>query len=178
MARPNSTLHDIATSIEEIHARLSNLIGVALDQGGQLSRVHVDRVMTLLQVMGPNLKELADVCDAAYALSSAEEKKGPRAGSFKEGAAACLAAMRRAETIAEHNPSGNYFQDRDEAMAEIMRAAGDMPHHSAGALAVLAEYFIGGCQFGQYNLACWEPEAMMTDEERAAHRESINAACD
>lgn len=103
--------------------------------------------------------------------------KGPHPGSFEEGAAACLAALQRAEAIAEHNPKGDYFQDRDEAMAEIMRAAGDIPHHAAGALAVLAEYFVGGCQFGQYDIACWKPEVMMSDEERTAYRESINAAC-
>lgn len=178
MAGPNSTLHDIAGSIEGVHAQLANLTEIALDQEWTVSPKSIDRALTLLRVMKSSLEELAAVRDAAYALSRAENYERPHAGAFKEGAAACLAAMRRAETIAEHNPSGDYFPDRDEAMAVIMRAAGDMPHHSAGALAVLAEYFIGGCQFGQYDLACWKPEAMMTNEERAAYRESINAACD
>lgn len=174
MARSNSTLYDIATSIEEMHGRLTNLIDVSLDQAGSTSPKHVDRVLTLLQVMKSNLEGLAAVRDAAYALSRAE--KAP-AGSFKDGAAACMAALRRAETITEHNPEGDYFEERDEAMAEIMRAAGDMPHHAAGALAVLAEYFVGCCQVGQYDLAEWKPEALMTDEERTAHRESLNASC-
>lgn len=174
MARSNSTLYDIATSIEEMHGRLTNLIDVSLDQAGSTSPKHVDRVLTLLQVMKTNIEGLAAVRDAAYALSHAE--KAP-AGSFKDGAAACMAALRRAETIAEHNPEGDYFEERDEAMAEIMRAAGGMPHHAAGALTVLAEYFVGCCQGGQYDPASWKPEALMTDEERTAQRKATNTAC-
>lgn len=175
MARSNSTLYDIAISIEEMHGRLTNLIDVALDQAGSTSPKHVDRVLTLLQVIKSSIEGLAAARDAAYAIARAE--KAP-AGSFKEGAAASLAALRRVETIAHHNPEGDYFKEHDEAMAEVMRAAGDMSHHTAGALAVLAEYFVGCCQFGQYDLASWKPEALMTDEERTAYRESINASCD
>ena len=183
MARPNSTLHDIATSIEEIHARLANLIGIALDQGGHLSREHVDRVMTLLQAMRYNLDELAAVRNAACGLCHAEKKDGAHAGSFKEGAAACLSALQRAENLADPampNPDRedeDYFEIQDKAIAEIMRAVGTVPPYTAGAVKVLAEYFVGLCQVGQYSLTEWEPEALMTEERVIACRKALNAGC-
>lgn len=183
MAGPNSTLHDIASSIEDIHNQLANLTGIALDQGWTVAPKSIDRALTLLRAMESGLEELAAVRDAAYALSRAEKKQGPHAGSFKEGAAACLEALRRAEKIgAPEFPStarddDHYFERRDQATAEIMHAAGTVPPYAAGAIKVLAEYVVGLYQGGQFNLCVWKPEALMTEEESAAQRQAINAAC-
>ena len=180
MARPNSTLHDIASSIESIHGRLANLTGLALDQAGSTSRKQVDRVLTLLQVMESSLEELVAVHDAAYSISRAA--KAP-AGSFKEGAAACLEALRRVEKIADPeiphpgHEDDDYFEIQDQAVAEILRVAGTLPPYAAGAIKVLAEFVVGLYQCGQYNLNEWKPEALMTNEELIEHRKAINAAC-
>lgn len=183
MAGPNSTLHDIASSIEDIHSQLANLTGIALDQEWTVSPKSIDRALTLLRAMGSGLNELAAVRDAAYTLSRAEKKQGPHAGSFKEGAAACIEALRRAEKIADPEvPStaredDNYFEMQDQATAEIMRAVGTVPPYTAGAVKVLAEYVVGLYQVGQFDLYGWKPEALMTEEEIVANRQALNASC-
>lgn len=105
---------------------------------------------------------------ADFTLTSTEESRA--------GAMACLEALRAIE-----NTNGNFYtfhtdhsmetwwSSEDNAVAIMLQAAGKPDGFTAGFIAAFAEYF----QFnfgGTPNLAMWNPEAAMTEEEKKASR--------
>lgn len=89
--------------------------------------------------------------------------------SSREGAEACLKAIRKMESLSEL-PDSDYHGERVRMVSTLTTAAGPMTPFMAGFIATLAEYI-------DLSLGCnpsmgtnWRPEAAMTPEEIEAHR--------
>jgi hypothetical protein len=101
--------------------------------------------------------------------------------TMRQGALACMAALRDIETIAEmatHTPEltmEEYWQEQKAVVDILLKAAGATSPYISGFLAVFAEYvgFISGP--GIPDLDAWIPHAAMTEAEFAAHRQRMES---
>jgi hypothetical protein len=95
----------------------------------------------------------------------------------RAGAMACLNAMRIIQRIENHpDPEcsmADWWKDKDAAVTAMLQAAGVQSGFISGFIATLAEY-VHMVEFtGAPDPHEWEPEATMTDEEKAAYREEF-----
>ncbi len=102
-----------------------------------------------------------------FTLTSTEETRA--------GAMACLEALRAIQKIAEDpNPDrskAGWWLEKDNAVAVMLRAAGNPGGFMAGFIATLAEYVKDDLSsVGCYPDGWEKPEAAMTDEEKIASR--------
>lgn len=89
--------------------------------------------------------------------------------SSRQGAEACLKAIRIMESLSEL-PDSDYHRERERMVSTLTTAAGPMSPFMAGFIATLAEYI-------DLNLACnpkpsmnWRPKAVMAQEEIDANQ--------
>ncbi len=95
---------------------------------------------------------------------------------IRDGAIACIDAMRIIEQIAEsgagYRTIDDCFNAQRIAISSAILTAGDIPKRAQGVIAAMAEYIYMCNSAGTPNLKQWRPEAAMTESERAAHMAS------
>ena len=89
--------------------------------------------------------------------------------SSREGAEACLKAIRKMESMSEL-PDSDYHGERVRMVSTLTTAAGPMTPFMAGFVATLAEYIDLSLGCNPKAIANWQPEAIMTPEEIEARR--------
>jgi len=84
--------------------------------------------------------------------------------SSREGAEACLKAIRKMESMSEL-PDSEYYGERARMVSTLTTAAGPMTPYLAGFITALAEYIDLNLGSNPRVTANWRPEAVMTSEE-------------
>jgi hypothetical protein len=118
------------------------------------------------------------MCSEFPAAATADDARDRRAG-----ATACLVAVRKLIEAA-NTPCGpkaeDYFNQQLENAKAVATALGPMPAFLEGAILSLAEYIHVGETTGGPNLepGGWVPLSAMTDAERQAQIDRMNAYCE
>ena len=98
---------------------------------------------------------------------------------FHSGAVACWETVQRLKPMLIGDSTQTcsiYFKARDEAVAQILGAAGPLPAQAAGALAILAEYIVDVVQNGEAaDIDTWHADTLMNPAELEANRLAFTA---
>lgn len=93
----------------------------------------------------------------------------------REGAEACLNALRAMEVIASGTGRA-YYTERELMVSTLINAAEPLSPYMMGFIAVLAEYIDLNLGSGAKPAHHWTPEAVMSDEEVEISRTQSYAA--
>lgn len=94
---------------------------------------------------------------------------------FRAGALAGLEAVKRLQRARFGGDISieQYYANRDSAAAAIIEAAGPVTDRAAGALALLAEFMVDLQDAGENIADTWQPETLMTPDQREAARQEF-----